>query len=93
MSKRFDKYAPQWRIQDFLLGGAPTRWGGTNLRHVHFLAKTYAKTKEIDPVGGARAAVPPPGSTNAPVQSSKNIKIALSNFGTLQLKVIKSIME
>ena len=29
----------------------------------------------------------------APVQSSKNIKIALSNFRTLQLKVIKSIME
>ena len=33
--------------------------GGTNLRRVHFLAKTYAKTKEIDPVGGR-----PPGSAN-----------------------------
>ena len=29
--------------------------GGANLRRVHF----SAKTKEIDPVGGARAAVPP----------------------------------
>ena len=45
----------QWRIQDFPLGGA-------NLRRVHFLAKTYAKTKEIDPVGGGRALVAPPGS-------------------------------
>ena len=41
----------QWRIQDFPLGGSPTRWGGANLRCIHFLAKT----KEIDPVGGARA--------------------------------------
>ena len=24
--------------------------GGANLRHVHFLAKTYAKMKEMDPV-------------------------------------------
>ena len=37
----------QWRIQDFPLGG-----GGANLRHIHFLAKMYAKMKEIDPVGG-----------------------------------------
>ena len=36
----------------FPVGGAPTRWGGTNLRHVHFSAKTFAKMKEIDPVGG-----------------------------------------
>ena len=28
--------------------------GGANLRHVHFLAKTYAKMKEMDPVGGGR---------------------------------------
>ena len=28
--------------------------GGVNLRRVHFSAKTYAKMKEIDPVGGAR---------------------------------------
>ena len=47
-------------------GGAPTRWGGgggggggANLRCVHFSAKTYVKMKEIDPVGGARAAAPP----------------------------------
>ena len=37
----------------FPIGGVPTRWGGANLQHVHFLAKTYAKTKEMDPVGGA----------------------------------------
>ena len=29
--------------------------GGANLRRLHFLAKMYVKTKEIDPVGGARA--------------------------------------
>ena len=40
----------QWRIQDFPLGG-----GGANLRRIHFSMKMYAKTKEIDPVGGARA--------------------------------------
>ena len=47
-------------------GSRISRWGGANLRRVHFLAKTYAKTKEIDPVGGARvpAAPPPPGSAN-----------------------------
>ena len=39
----------------FPIGGAPTRWGGTNLRCVHFSAKMYAKTKEIDPVGGGGA--------------------------------------
>ena len=39
----------------FPVGGAPTHWGGTNLRCVHFLAKMYAKMKEIDPVGGGRA--------------------------------------
>ena len=36
----------------FPVGGAPTHWGGANLQHVHFLVKMYAKTKEIDPVGG-----------------------------------------
>ena len=46
----------------FPTGGAPTHWGGANLQCVHFLAKMYAKTKEIDPVGGAPAA--PPESAN-----------------------------
>ena len=45
-------------------GDADPLGGGANLRHIHFSAKTYAKTKEIDPVGGACAMVPP-GSTNA----------------------------
>ena len=34
-------------------GSRISRWGGANLRRVHFSAKTYAKMKEIDPVGGA----------------------------------------
>ena len=41
----------------FPVGGAPTLvGGGTNLRHRHFLVKTYVKTKEFGPVGrgGAR---------------------------------------
>ena len=38
----------QWQIQDFLLGGA-------DLQRVHFSVKTYAKTKEMDPVGGVCA--------------------------------------
>ena len=52
----------------FPIGGALTHWGGANLRCVHFLAKMYAKTKEIDPVGGGGActdSAPPPGSANA----------------------------
>ena len=58
-------YTRQWRIQDFPLGG------GANLQRVHFSTKTYAKTKEIDPVGGARAGgAPPPGSANARVQNA-----------------------
>ena len=36
-------------------GGRRPVVGGTNLQCVHFLAKTYAKTKEMDPVGGACA--------------------------------------
>ena len=38
--------------------------GGTNLQCIHFSAKTYAKTKEMDPFGGAHAGGAPPGSTN-----------------------------
>ena len=48
----------QGRIQDFPLGGggAPTLiGGGANLRHRHFLVKTYVKTKEFGPVGGGGA--------------------------------------
>ena len=34
-------------------GGAdPLGGGGASLRRIHFLAKMYVKTKEIDPVGG-----------------------------------------
>ena len=49
----------QWQIQDFPLGGhQPVGGGGANLRRVHFLAKMYVKTKEIDPVGGACRGAP-----------------------------------
>ena len=37
--------------------------GGTDLRCRHFSVKTYAKTKELDPVGGHVLAAPP-GSAN-----------------------------
>ena len=51
----------QWRIQDFPLGGAEPLGGGADLQHGCFLVKTYAKTKELDPVGGGHApAAPPP---------------------------------
>ena len=46
-------------------GSRISHWGGTdplggaNLQRVHFLAKTYVKVKEIDPVGGACTAAPP----------------------------------
>ena len=47
----------------FPIGGG----GGADLQRIHFLAKMYAKMKEMDPVGGAghAPAVPPlPGSAN-----------------------------
>ena len=43
------------RISRWGGGGALTRLGGANLQHVHFLPKMYAKTKEMDPVGGGGA--------------------------------------
>ena len=64
----------QWWIQDFPLGEVPTCWGGADLRCVHFSVKTYAKTKEIDPVGGARAGSAPPGSANATVANPNQCK-------------------
>ena len=58
--KNYTKFSGGSRISRS--GGAPTCWGGTDLRCVHFLAKTYVKTKEIDPVGGGGGApaAPPP---------------------------------
>ena len=40
--------------QEFPVGrGAPTSLGGdANLRHGHFSVETYAKMKELGPVGG-----------------------------------------
>ena len=55
----FPQVRLQWRIKDFPLGGGGGGrrpiGGGANPRCIHFLTKMYAKTKEIDPVGGARA--------------------------------------
>ena len=39
--------------------------GYAELRHQCFSVETYAKTKELDPVGGAPAA--PPGSANGEI--------------------------
>ena len=63
----FVKIRQQFSVADpgFPIGGALTRWGDANLRCIHFSVKTYAITKEIDPVGGHMpAAPPPPGSAN-----------------------------
>ena len=57
----------QWRIQDFPLGG------GADLRRIHFLAKTYVKTKEMDPVGGAPAAPPGSANENERIESCKGL--------------------
>ena len=39
----------QWRIQDLLLGASTPFGGGTDVRHKHFMAKMYAKMKELGP--------------------------------------------
>ena len=44
----------------FPVGGVPSRLGGANLQRGYFLAKMYAKMKELDPVGGGRAPAVPP---------------------------------
>ena len=46
--------------QGFPIGGG----GGADLRRGCFLAKTYGKMKELDPVGGGHAPPAPPGSAN-----------------------------
>ena len=51
------QYVIQRQIQDFLLG-VLSHWGGTNLQHRHFLVKTYAKMKELDPIGGHTGGAP-----------------------------------
>ena len=44
-------------------GGAPSHWGALTSDMGTFQQKTYAKTKELDPVGG-RAPAAAPGSAN-----------------------------
>ena len=47
-------------------GGGADPLGGANLQRIYFLAKTYAKMKEMDPVGGRGVRRRrPPGSANA----------------------------
>ena len=58
---------PLYSVADpgFPVGGGCRPVGGdTDLRCVHFSAKTYVKMKEMDPVGG-RTPAAPPGSANA----------------------------
>ena len=46
-----------WKHFYYLLvsgGSRISRWVGADLRRRHFLVKTYVKTKELDPVEGAR---------------------------------------
>ena len=45
-------------------GGRRAVRGGANLQRRYSSAKMYAKTKELDPVGGARAGGAPPRSAN-----------------------------
>ena len=54
----FNLMNKQGWIQDFPWGGAEPL-GGANLQHGHFLAKMYAKMKELDRVGGHAPVVPP----------------------------------
>ena len=51
------------------VGGRRAIGGGADLRHGCFLAKTYAKMKELDPVGGGGGRMPaaPPGSASDPI--------------------------
>ena len=49
----------------FPIGGMPTHWGGTNLRHICFSVKMYAKTNELDPLRGLGCTVSTPISANA----------------------------
>ena len=44
----------------FPVGGGAELLGGVDLQRGCFSAKTYAKMKELDPVGGARAGSVPP---------------------------------
>ena len=54
--------------------GFPVGGGAADLRRGYFLAKTYAKTKELDPVGGGgrqRRPLDPP----MPIVNSRSPKI------------------
>ena len=65
-------------------GGGADPLGGANLRCVHFLVKTYAKTKEMDPVGGRTGGAPP----DPPMQTVK-IKVNRHTNIYLLMKLFK----
>ena len=44
----------------FPVGGGADPLGGADLQCIHFSAKMYVKTKEMDPVGGGRVPAVPP---------------------------------
>ena len=48
----------------FPVGGGAEPLGGVDLQRGCFSAKTYAKMKELDPVGGGARRQRPPGSAN-----------------------------
>ena len=55
----------QWRIQDFLLGGADPLGGHRPLTHMLF-GENVCENENIDPVGGGgHMPAAPPGSANA----------------------------
>ena len=59
--------------------------GGANLRRVNFLAKTYVKTKEIDPVGGGAPAATPldPPMNSIDAEMSQNLVRVTRNSGRI----------
>ena len=69
-------------------GGAETLGGVTDLRRGCFSAKTYAKMKEFDPVGGGGA---PPGSANEHISDIKNLTI--QQFCNIFLKMKRILMK
>ena len=66
-------------------GSRISHWGGANLQRIHFLVKTYTKTKEMDPVGGARAGGAP---LDPPMKYVTQIEIKLFCPSSLCMNMI-----
>ena len=56
-------------------GGAPSHWGGADLQHGCFLAKTHAKMKELDPVGGVCTGGAPLDPPMADIRMQNQLKL------------------